>query len=81
MDDPSNTPFLQILAGLTRLIEKVDNIEKAVKGNGQPGLEQRVRVLEGARYVTQGALWAFTLGGTVLGALAGIIVPIWLKLH
>lgn len=52
----------QTLAGQN---EKLDALERAVLGNGQPGLTQRVETLEGAK----NRLWG---AGAVVTFLAGL---------
>ena len=53
---------------LARIETTLDNVQRAVCGNGQPGLVQRVMTME--------LRWAWVLGASaVMGALSGMLVP------
>lgn len=63
-----------IRAELQPLHEKIERIDYAIRGNGVPGLNQRVAVLEESRK-TNHTLW-MTVSGlalTVVGAIAAAI--------
>lgn len=64
MTDELLTHIIQIKERQASLFEKVENIEKAVGGNGQPGLMQKVEELQASKNRIWGA-------GTVLAVLAG----------
>lgn len=66
MDSDIVGHLLEIKALQAAVATKVEAIEKAVDGNGQPGLKQRVEALEGSHNRTVGA-------SAVLGALSGFV--------
>lgn len=62
--------IMDLKSGQAAQNERLKNIEKAVGGNGQPGLKQRIEAIElaaaAARGVGKAAAW---LGGSALGLM------------
>ena len=70
MDDPVVQHLIEIKAALATQGQKLDNVERAVLGNGQPGLAQKVEELEAHKNRANGALMVLTVVGTgIWGAL------------
>lgn len=65
MDIETTQHLLEIKEYLGNISGRLDGIEKAVLGNGQPGLAQKVEELQAAKNWTWG-------GGAILAFLAGI---------
>jgi hypothetical protein len=61
----------EIISTLGKLVEKIDNIDHAVLGNGQPGHEQRIQALEASRNETRGALWLLSFFFSAIGGVIG----------
>jgi hypothetical protein len=66
LQSASDDRLAQIAETLGRLDERTLVIQKAVEGNGQPGLKQRVQILEDHHNKITG-------GVTVIGALGTVL--------
>lgn len=69
---------------LQHLVAKIDRIDAAIRGNGSPGLRQRVDSLEQKVYTSR-AWWSdlskITIAGAVGGALAMLASPVAAAIH
>ena len=54
MDNDIVTHLIEIKENLSRQDERLENIETAVLGNGQPGLAQKVEALQSGHNWTKG---------------------------
>jgi hypothetical protein len=70
MDNDILTHLIDIKSTLSAQDARLETIESAVSGNGQPGLSQKVEALQSSQSWTRGAGAAI---GFVLGALETIL--------
>ncbi len=61
-----------------RIDDKLDTLDIAIRGNGKPGLERRVTLLEVAAASSRRLLWL--LIGTAVGTAASTIATLLLAL-